>query len=186
MVIGSQGAPPISTVSGFDDNQFGGAVDIGPRCRYPASMLTAAQILQNLGFLLYGGPLVAFTILIATADALPHMKRWDLVRSYRAWGPGLGISLGASIFGMLVAYWLEHGSFSWGWSTPDEVQILAAWLTFFVLWVSNLKLEVWTLEPLRKLDSDGIVQDEAAYTAATGRLLRHMWFQTVIILVVCA
>jgi hypothetical protein len=149
-------------------------------------MLTAAQILQNLGFLLYGGPLVAFTVLITARSAIPHMKAWDLVRSYRAWGPGLGISLGVSIFGMLTAYYLEHGSFSWGWSSPEEVQILAAWLTFFVLWVSNLKLEVWTLEPLRRLDRGGIVSDEAAYQTATGRLLRHMWLHAVLILAVSA
>ncbi len=149
-------------------------------------MLTAAQILQNLGFLLYGGPLVAFTVLITAAGALPHMKRWDLVRCYRAWGPGLGISLGVSIFGMLAAYWLEHGAFSWGWSTPEETRILAAWLTFFVMWVSNLKLEVWTLEPLRKLDGADGVTDEGAYSAATGRLLRHMWIHSILILAACA
>ncbi|MDG1482094.1 MAG: hypothetical protein P8R54_21055 [Myxococcota bacterium] len=149
-------------------------------------MLTAAQILQNLGFLLYGGPLVAFTIIITAASALPHMKPWDLVRSYRAWGPGLGLSLGASIFGMLAAYWLKHGEFSWGWSTPGEVQILAAWVTFFIMWVSNLKLEVWTLEPLRKLDGDAGVTDEEAYSAATKRLLRHMWVHSILILAVSA
>ena len=147
-------------------------------------MLTAAQILQSIGFMLYGGPLVAFTILITTADAIPDMKRWDLVRSYRAWGPGLGLSLGASIFGMVLAYWLENGGFSWSFATPEQAQVSVAWLTFFVMWVSNLKLEVWTLEPLRKLDVDGVVSDEAAYTAATGRLLRHMWVHALLILAV--
>ena len=146
-------------------------------------MLTVAQILHNLGFLLYGGPLVAFTILITAADVIPHVKRWDLVRTYRAWGPGLGLSLGATIFGRLAAHYIENGAFSWGWSSPDERQLTAAWLTFFVMWVSNLKLEVWTLEPLRKLDS-GVVSDEAAYTAATHRLVRHMWVHALLILAV--
>lgn len=165
-------------------NQLGGFVDIGARDRYPPSMLTGAHILQELGFLLYGGPLVAFTILITLAGTMPHMKQWDLVRSYRAWGPGLGISLGISIFGMLAGYWLENGAFSWGWESIEDQQVLLAWLTFLVMWASNLKLEVWTLEPLRKLDIDGVVSDEAAYAAGTARLLRHMWFHAALIVAV--
>ena len=146
-------------------------------------MLTAAQILHTLGFLLYGGPLVAFTILITTADVIPHVKRWDLVRVYRAWGPGLGLSLGATILGRLTAYYIENGAFSWGWSSPEEIQVTAAWLTFFAMWISNLKLEVWTLEPLRKLD-DGTITDEAAYASATQQLVRHMWVHAILILAV--
>ena len=39
-------------------------------------------------------------------------------------------------------------------------------------------------DAFRKLDVDGVVSDEAAYTAATGRLLRHMWVHALLILAV--
>ncbi len=143
-------------------------------------MLTAALILRDLGMLLYGGPLIAFTILI-TSTRYTHAAPWNFIRSYQAWGVGLGLSLGLSIFGMLTAYWLEHGAFVWGWQTAEQQQTLALWLTFLVMWVSNIKLEVWTLEPLRKLDQGGTITDEAAYLKQTGRLLRHMWLHSALI-----
>jgi len=40
-----------------------------------------AHVLQNLGYLLYGGPMVAFTILVAAGDQIPHMKPWDVIRT---------------------------------------------------------------------------------------------------------
>lgn len=147
-------------------------------------MLTLALVLRNLGFLLYGGPLMAFTLLIAMASFVTYLRLEDAIRAYRAFGPGLGLSLGASILGMLVAYYLEHGEFRWGWSTPEEQLTLAAWLCFFALWVSNLRLEVWTLDPLRKLDQDGTISDMAAYRQHARGLLSHLFLHSALITIV--
>ena len=57
-----------------------------------------------------------------------------------------------------------------------------AWLSFLGLWVSNIRLEIWTLDPLRLLDTGGIT-DEVAYAAAAKVLTRHLVFHGA--LVVC-
>ena len=146
-------------------------------------MQTLASVLQDLGFLLYGGPMVAFTVLVAVAWRLPGLRPWDVVRVYRAWGAGFGLSLGACVFGGLLRYYLEHGSFSWPWDTPEQQQILAAFLCCFAMWASNIKLEIWTLEPLRKLDKGGEIDPEA-WRAPHARLARHMIVQSVLVVAV--
>lgn len=147
-------------------------------------MQTAALLLQNLGFLLYGGPMVAFAILVAAAYWIPNVRPWDVVRVYRSWGAGFGLALGACILGGLARYYLDHGSFTWGWSTPDERLVLGTFLAFLAMWISNIKLEIWTLDPLRKLDQNGVVSDTAAWDAAHARLARHMARQAFLVVLV--
>lgn len=147
-----------------------------------AVVLLLATTLRDLGFLLYGGPLVAFTVLIAARGAISATRSWDLVRVYRAWGPGLGLSLGACILGLLVHHYLTVGAFVWPTETTADKVSLAAWLSFGTMWASNLKLEIWTLEPLRKLDQKGQITDEAAYEAAVAPLVRHMVVHSALIL----
>ncbi len=142
-----------------------------------------ALLLQNLGFLLYGGPMIAFAILVAAAYQIPGVKPWDIVRVYRAWGAGFGLAMGATVLGGLTRYYLKHGSFSWGWETAQERVVLATFLAFFLLWASNIKLEIWTLEPCRKLDREGGI-DEAAWAVAHARLARHMLRQAVLVFIV--
>ncbi len=147
----------------------------------------AALALRDLGFLLYGGPLVAAAFVVGLVDRVPGLSPWGAVRAVRAWGPGLGLSLGACILGALSAHWLRHGAFVWTWGSPVEQVGLAAWITFLVLWLSNLKLEVWTLEPLRKLDPPATgVADEAAYRAALRAYQRHLWVHAALIVAVFA
>jgi len=138
-------------------------------------MLYTALILRDLGLMMYGGPIIAFTILIATARFHQTVSLPDVIRTYRRFGVGLGLSLGATIFGMLVAYYLEHGAFRWGWQTPTEQVTLAAWLTFLVMWISNIRLEIWTLDPLRMLDVEGIITNETEYRASARVLLSHLF-----------
>ena len=136
-------------------------------------MLLAARILQDIGFLLYAGPMVAFTILIAVADRIPHVRPWDIVRTYRAWGAGLGLSLGACVFGGLTKYYLENGEFIWRCDSPASQKVCLAFVAFGVMWAHNIRLEIWTLEPLRKLDKEGEVTDPEAYRAATKRFSKN-------------
>ena len=149
-------------------------------------LLPTALVLRDLCFLLYGGPLVAFTavVLAARLGAVPYLSLQQAVRAYRAWGPGLGVSLGLTILFLLSAHWLQQGAFTWPGDTPHPQLTLAAWLTFFVLWVSNLWLEVWTLEPLRKLDAPDKPFDATAFARASGPLLTHMGIHSGLILAV--
>ena len=143
-----------------------------------------AHLLQNLGFLLYGGPMVAFAILVAASGRIPHMQPWDIVRTYRSWGAGFGLSLGACVLGGLIRYYLMHHAFTWDMDTPEHTGVLLTFTTFLLIWISNIKLEIWTLEPLRKLDQNGLVSDTDAYRAATARLSRHMALHALLVLVV--
>ncbi len=137
-------------------------------------ILMVAEGLRDLGFLLYGGPMVAFTLLVSGRRLIPHVRSWDVVRVYRAWGPGFGLSLGACILGALVTHYLQQGSFTWPIDTAAQQVAAGAWLAFFAMWVSNLQLEVWTLQPLRSLDQDGVIADETAYEQQADRLRGHM------------
>jgi len=149
-------------------------------------MRLAATLLQDLGFLLYAGPLIAMAILIALCTRISGLPDHAAVRTYRAWGPGLGLSLGACIVGTVLGHWLDHGSFDLGPDTPARPWMVAVYGVFLASWVSNIKLEIWTLEPLRKLDSDAPAPppDAAAYSAATTRLSRHMMLHAGLLLTV--
>jgi len=146
--------------------------------------LWLALTLRDLGFLLYGGPLIAFAVLIALAPRIPGLAPEAAVRTFRAWGPGLGLALGATILGALSARWLEHGTFSWSTETHAARLDLASWLAFLALWVSNIKLEVWTLQPLRSLDPPDGITDAADYRAATRSLTRHLGVHAALVVVV--
>lgn len=147
-----------------------------------AGLLPLAHALHDLGMLLYGGPFVAFTVLVALSGRLPHLARWDVVRTYRAWGAGLGLSMGAWVLGLLARHYLLTGAFRWGWADAGQQLILASHLVFALLWAWNVRVEVWSLEPLRKLDRNGQVHDPAAYAAATARLSRDMALQSALVL----
>lgn len=147
-------------------------------------MSELAHVLQNLGFLLYGGPMVAFTILVAAAHTIPNMNTWDVVRTYRSWGAGLGLALGACVFGGLARFYLHFGGFLDVWDQPDAQAYIPTLVAFFLMWASNIKLEIWTLEPLRKLDKEGVIADEAAYEVARAALARHMSVQSTLVLAI--
>ena len=147
------------------------------------SLRTLAAVLEHLGFLLYAGPMVAFTVLVVLAERIPDTRPWELVRAYRAWGGGFGLALGACILGMLSGRWLDRGAFTWAWGTSAEQLDLAYSLLFLLMWASNLFLEIWTLDPLRKLDPKGVVSDPAAYSAARARQARPMMAQSAMLLV---
>lgn len=144
-------------------------------------LLDSALLLRDLGFLLYGGPMVAFAVLVALGDRLPSAAAVEVVRAYRSWGPGFGLSLGACVFGALAAHWLTWSAFDWSLERPVEA---AAWAAFFAMWLSNLVLEVWSLEPLRKLDRARSLTDPAAFAAALPKFTRHLVVHAGLVLVV--
>ncbi len=134
--------------------------------------------------MLYAGPLVAFAVLICLVPRIPGLSLHAAVRSYRAWGPGLGLSLGACILGGLWGHWQDTGGFQWSIDTLADRWAVATHAVFVVAWVSNIVLEIWTLEPLRRLDPDapGPPADSPAYLAAGRHLCRHMAIHAVLLL----
>lgn len=141
-----------------------------------------AQALHDLGMLLYAGPMVAFTVLISWVGRLPHLQPWDVVRTFRAWGAGLGLAMGAWVTGLLARHWLERGAFTWGLQTPEDRILLAGHLVFLLAWIWNVRVEVWSLEPLRQLDRQGRIDDPQAYHLATRSLARDMLLQSALLL----
>jgi hypothetical protein len=73
--------------------------------------------------------------------------------------------MGGLVLGALAVHYLKAGRFAWSWSDGAHQLDLAAWLVFFVVWANNCRVEVWTLDPLRKLDKDGQISDRARYEA---------------------
>ena len=106
------------------------------------ALIPVARLVHDLGMLLYGGPVVAFAMLVALSGRLAGIERWEIVRTDRAWGAGLGLSMGAWVLGLLSVQYLQTGAFRWGWATPHERWTLAADLVFLALWIWNVRVEI--------------------------------------------
>ena len=141
-----------------------------------------AHTLRDLGFLLYGGPMVAFAILMVWDELQGRTLAATTTRVFRAWGPGFGLSLGATVLGALSGRWLTHGTFSFSMSTGAETIDTIAWCLFFLLWLSNIQLEVWTLHPVRGADPNDTPPDAALFPAACRRLRRHVVLQACLVM----
>ena len=133
-----------------------------------------ATMLRDFGFALYAGPMVMWAILMCTSGRLHDLSPVTIGRIFRSWGPGFGLSMGALVSGALVLRWMETNTFAWTVDTPIGALDSFAWSTLFLLWVSNIKLEIWTLDPIRKLDDGHQISDEEAYRSASSKLTRHL------------
>ncbi len=141
--------------------------------------------LHWLGTTVYCGSVVGFAVLLALA---PRLERLDPVATmdvYRSWGAILGLAMGGLIFGGLGAWFLQHGqSFTWPTGTEADQLSLAKQGVFLLLWVSSFHLEIWTLDPIRKLQADGPVRDRSAWDRSYTRVTRQLMLNSVLILVV--
>lgn len=147
-------------------------------------MLTALLALHWLGVTVYGGSLVAFAVLLSARRHLAPLASEHVVRVFRAWGAGFGLSMGALIFSGLALHWLTVGSFTWPLDTPAQRLSAAADAVFLLLWFSSFHLEIWTLDPARKLDRDGQIVDRAAYEGCVGRVTAQAWVNVGLFVVV--
>jgi hypothetical protein len=136
-----------------------------------------ADLLAVLATMVHGGALVAFALLINLRRAIPKVADEDVIRVYRAFGGGFGLSLGALILANVFRWWRDLGgdrglpdAFAIPW---DDTLTVARLFVFGAFWVSYIWLEIWTLDPCRLLDN-GTIQDRPAYTAATGRVATHI------------
>jgi hypothetical protein len=101
----------------------------------------------------------------------------------------LGLSLGACIFGALVGRWVDTGTLQWHWRSGAEREDTILLLVFIGAWASNIKLEIWTLEPLRQLDTrpwKETPSDEVAYSAAAQGLRNHLLIHSALLVSIAA
>ncbi len=139
--------------------------------------------LHWLGATLYGGSLVAFSLLLAMRSLIVGEQSEGVMRVFRAWGPGLGISMGALILGGAVMHFRTHGAFIWPTDTLSEQLIVAQHLVFLLLWASSFHLEIWTLDPVRKLSPDHQVTDRSAYEAACSKATKQALLNATLFLI---
>lgn len=148
------------------------------------TVVQLALLLRDLGFLVYGGGICVFALMAALSARFGGLTTAQALRAYRSFGPGLGVGLGATIFGALLAHYGTAGAFTWGLdAATGGATGLASWLVFLAMWVSNIQLEVWTLDPLRKLDPNGsgVATDAAALDRATASAIRHLSVQAAMV-----
>ena len=93
-------------------------------------------VLQTLGWTLYAGPMIAFSIMSYTNK--------EFYKSFSHFGVGFGLSLTLWIYSTIAIQYLSHGHFF-----PELGENL--WIPAAIaMWISNIKLEIWTLDPIRK------------------------------------
>lgn len=143
-----------------------------------------ASLLHWLGVLFYGGPLLLFAVLMPVAAHVAAGDPRQVDRVYRLAGPISGLGLGVLILGGLTRLYLRNGGFTWPHATAADRWMLAKHGVFFVLWVNYTILEVWTLEPLRRLDGSTSTDDEMAYGVARRKVSTHLVFNAALLLVV--
>ncbi len=145
-----------------------------------------ASTIRDIGFVVYGGPMVAWAILLAAQGRLNSLDAPSIIRVFRAWGPGFGLSLGACVLGALLTRYLETEAFYWSLDTPEQRLDTGVWGLFLLMWVSNIKLEIWTLDPLRKLDGEDGITDPDSYRSSATKLKRHLAVHALLVLAVGA
>lgn len=125
-------------------------------------MLDIFIFLQLLGWLLYAGPMIAFTLLIF------HDR--TITRAFQKWGVGFGLSLALFIYSSVGIQYISEGHFY------PELQNKPWMIAAFIMWVSNVKLEVWTLDPLRKQHEKSEQEIMQAHKNLRWHLLVHCIF----------
>jgi len=129
-------------------------------------MVLVASTIECIGFGIYSAIFLRCGLL-----NIARPNEAALARLMRA-GPVLGISLGVAIFALIASIWLTHGRFVLA-DFPPWGQLTLAVL--FILWISNLVFEIWTLDPVRKLEGGSSEATQAVKIART-HLLAHCLF----------
>ena len=133
-------------------------------------LLLTLEILRDVSWLFYIGPMLAFTLCLHFS-----CKTEAILTAFQAWGIGFGLSLGASIFFALSLYYLHNQNF---YLRFDQQALFSSGvLVGLILWISNLKLEVWTLDPIRKITEAGEQRDKAIRS-----LKRHLLVHSALII----
>jgi len=125
-------------------------------------MVSLLPILQSLGWLLYAGPMISFAILV-------HVQK-SSIDSFQKWGVGFGLSLAMWIYTSIAIQYTQHATFY-----PDLQS--NPWIAVALLmWISNIKLEIWTLDPIRKKNDISSEDLQRAHKKLKNHLAVHALF----------
>lgn len=154
---------------------------------------TLGELAMAFGGLVHGGALVVFALLLAFRRSVPGLAEEHVVRVYRAFGAGIGLSLGVLVLGALVSWpaAVNPGAglpwaYALRWDSGGAVLTSVRALLFLALWVSYVVLEIWTLDPCRSLDRGGEIVDRPAYARATARVTAHLGLNAALFVAIVA
>ena len=127
-------------------------------------VLPTLDVIRCIAWSMYMGLMLAFATLsiFSTIDIESYLE-W-----FRKFGVILGLSLGATLLSSIVLIWFERGSY-YPQSTLETIGCVVG----FGMWVSNMVLEIWTLDPIRKHDL-GILDEQCNIETKRGKALTHI------------
>lgn len=108
-------------------------------------LLLPLTIVRDIAWTLYMGVVVSFALM----SVFSTFEKHEFLLWFRKFGVILGLSLGTTILSSVVLTWFDRVSF-YPQSTLETIGLGIG----FVMWVSNIILEIWTLDPVRKFDLD--------------------------------
>lgn len=127
-------------------------------------VLSTLDVIRNVAWSMYMGLVIAFAMLsIFSKIDIESYLEW-----FRRFGVILGLSLGATLLPSIVLIWFERGSY-YPQSTLETIGCAVG----FGMWVSNMVLEIWTLDPIRKYDL-GILDEQQDITTKRDKALIHI------------
>ena len=122
-------------------------------------MLLLLSTLQSLGWLLYAGPMLAFAVMVFTNK--------NTISCFTHWGVGFGLSLTLWIYTTIALQYLNQGNF-------EPILSKNMWIPLAIcMWISNIKLEIWTLDPIRKKNDKTAEEQEIAIRSLQMHLVVH-------------
>ena len=130
------------------------------------------QALHFSGATVYGLTAVFCWASIATAGSLADNHH--RVERFLKLGPVLGLSLGALILGGLGLHYHHAGGFTWSMASSEDQLTATKHLLFLIFWVSHFHLEIWTQEPLRKLQREEVEPSFEAWKTASVPVWRQL------------
>ena len=129
-------------------------------------------VLRDLSWSVYSGTYLVFAVYLSF---LSKEKRNLEVRSLMNTGVVLGLSLGLLIFVVLLNRWLAIGHYY-----PTSISETLAFTLAGALWVSNIVFEIWTLDPIRKIHQEVLLNRINAHRSFQ-RCHRHLLFHAALI-----
>ena len=134
------------------------------------NLLLIMTIVRDLSWSIYLGIIVGFSVTSLFPEAT-----FSRIKSFQSFGVILGLSLGATILPSIALLWFERGNFY-----PSSTIEMVGWIIGLCMWVSNIILEIWTLDPLRK-DDLGILPDTIIIVEAEDKAMYHLRFHSVLV-----
>lgn len=128
------------------------------------TILQSLEVIRGVAWSMYMGLMFAFALL----SVFSQFDLADYLKWFSKFGVILGLSLGATLLPSFVLIWFERGSYY-----PQGTFETAGVAVGFIMWVSNIILEIWTLDPIRKYDLS-ILDESISIDAKRQRALTHI------------